>query len=104
MNANLIFAWLGDVRFALGEAQVAADAHRGPIHPHSCVPANADEAWGAKHLIRKQYQANLPSNGIPLGECRNQYSGGIATFRTEWSHVCGATTQAELSEIHWDVV
>ena len=43
---------------------------RGPIHPHSSVPASADEAWRPKHLIRRQNEANLPSGGRPLGECR----------------------------------
>jgi len=42
---------------------------RGPIHPHRSVLASADEAR-KKHLIRRQDQANLPSNGRPLGGCR----------------------------------
>ncbi|WP_022705467.1 hypothetical protein [Pseudorhodobacter ferrugineus] len=44
--------------------------HRGPIHPHWSVPASANEARREKHLIRRQDQANLPSNGRPLGACR----------------------------------
>ena len=32
---------------------------RGLIHPHSSVPATTDEAWRAKHLIRRQNQATL---------------------------------------------
>jgi hypothetical protein len=55
--------------------QTKLTQHRGPIHPHWSVPASADEARREKHLIRRQDQANLPSNGRPLGGCRLKKEG-----------------------------
>ncbi len=43
---------------------------RGPIHPHSSVPATEDEAWRAEHLNSRQNQATFTSSGKPLGETR----------------------------------
>ena len=43
---------------------------RGPIHPHSSVPATSDDAWRTKRLISRKNPATLTSSGRPLGECR----------------------------------
>ena len=47
---------------------------RGPTRPTSAVCANADTARGGKHLSSGQIQANLASDGGPLGECRMEMS------------------------------
>ena len=42
----------------------------GLISPTAGVLATADAIRNPKHLIRRQFQANLIRNGGPLGECR----------------------------------
>jgi hypothetical protein len=46
---------------------------RGPIHPHSSVPAASDDRWRTKRLISRKNPATLTSSDRQLGECRLKF-------------------------------
>ena len=64
----------------------------GPLRTHPTVQMNAARRLRHETLDRQAKSGNPAVKRQATWECRNQCSGGIAHFRTKWSHVGGATT------------